>query len=124
MPQIDVTQKIIDITGNPIFDAPKRPSSPDEPPKPPEQMTVRSACIQALLTADEKATGQQKFDAFRLAQKIQEEDNVHLKSEDITTIKQAVGKIFVPVVIGRVWDALDPPKNLEVVDHADKRDKK
>jgi len=111
MPKIDVTKEVRDLEGNPIFGPPGAPVEIDGEPTPPQKMTVRSACIQALLTADERDSGTQKFEAFRLAQKIQEDDNPHFKSEEIARLKKAVGKIFIPVVVGRVWDYLDPPKD-------------
>jgi len=108
MPTIDVTQKVLDLEGAPIKDPPKEPGGPKT------EMTIRSACIQALMNADAKATGDEKFKAFMLAQRIHEEDNPHFDVKEITTIKNAVGKLFVPVVIGYVWNILDPPKPKEV----------
>lgn len=108
MPTIDVTQKVLDLEGEPIKDPPKKPGDPQT------EMTIRSACIQALMNSDAKATGDEKFRAFMLAQRFHEEDNPHFDSKEITTIKNAVGKLFVPVVIGFVWNVLDPPKPKEV----------
>lgn len=102
MPKIDVTQELLDMNENPIMGPPS--TAKDGTPTP---MTVRSACIQALLTADEKQTGQHKFDAYQLAQKIQEEDNPMIEAQKIQVIKDAVGRVFFPIIIGRVWDALE-----------------
>lgn len=103
MPKIKVTTEIIDLAGNPIVSPPKNPGEKPEP------LTLRAASIQALMGADDKATGDQKFKVFMLAQRIHEEDEPTLKSEEITLVKNAVGKLFFPLVVGRVWNLLDPP---------------
>ncbi len=103
MPKIDVTQKLCDLDGNDIMGPPPKQGDPPAP------MTVRSALIQALTSTEESQTGQQRYNSFRLAQRTHENDNPHFKAEDVKFIKDAVGKVFFPIVVGVVWDILDPP---------------
>lgn len=71
-------------------------------------MTLRSACVQALTAPNENQTGDEKFKNFCLAQRITERDNVALSAEEITNLKALTGAIFIPIVVGRVWEMLDP----------------
>lgn len=101
MPKINVTQVILDMNGSPLMGPPAKKDAKPEP------MTVRTACMQALLSTDEKQTGSHKFDCYRLATKILEEDTPMIEAQDIMLIKESVGKLFYPIVVGRVWDALE-----------------
>jgi len=72
-----------------------------------QDLTLASAAKQALLVLDEKATGQQKYDHYVLAMKIANGGDVTLKSEEISTIKEVIGKYMYPVVVGQAWDLLE-----------------
>lgn len=99
MPKVNLTAEILDLEGEPLI-IPGRENTK-------KTMTIRHACVQALTVADESDTGIQKFERFQLAQKISKEDAPNLKAEEISTIKAAVGKFFFPVIVGRVWNALE-----------------
>ena len=49
-----------------------------------------------------------KFRRYQLAQKIYEAKDVSLKAEEIALIKEAVSATMTPVVVGRVFEAIDP----------------
>jgi hypothetical protein len=78
-----------------------------------EPMTVRLAATRALSAAfrdEQDLDGEKKFERFHLALKITDEDKPALTVEEIVLIKKLVGKMFGPVVIGRMWAILDPPE--------------
>ena len=76
-----------------------------------EPITLRSACIDALLSnpPDDKAGGQEKVRRFELAQKLNnvKETEFDISVEDISLIKSMAGKTFVTVVVGRMYEALE-----------------
>jgi len=82
-------------------------------------LTIVEACKNALLVADEKSTGQDKYTAYKIATKLDTAKNhtVELTAEEITKIKEAIGKYMFPMVVGLVWDALegveDEPEELK-----------
>lgn len=93
--KIEISPQILGLDGAPLL----------------EGFTVKEAMIQSLVTAlpgDERLTGMQKFEAFNLATKINSADNfVDLSIEDMKLIKDRSGKMFSPVAMARVWQALE-----------------
>jgi len=84
-----------------------------------EIWTLGDACKNALLSYDEKASGNEKYEAFQLSMKIDSApaDGVDLKAEEITKIKNAVGRTGFPLLVGIVWNLLegkDPYKSVKV----------
>ena len=82
-------------------------------------LTLAKACRNALFTTDEKATGDEKYTNYVLGMKVGEGGTVDLKAEEITTIKESVGKHMFPIVVGPVWFILEgkvppgyPDKNI------------
>ena len=71
------------------------------------ELTLGGAAKQALLVSEEKQTGQEKYDNYVLATKVAEGGEVTLKSEDISKIKEVIGKYMFPVVVGQAWDLLE-----------------
>lgn len=64
----------------------------------------------ALLSNSEKDNTDQKIKKYKLAMDCVA-DEVDLRAEDIALIKECVGKQFPPLVVGRVFDAIDPEDN-------------
>lgn len=105
---MDLNQPIIDFDGKPI------PLS-DEEGKAVGEMTFAKAIQRALLShlqGDESLPGEKRFRLFHLAMKV---DSVakgsigdKLRAEDIVEIKGRVGKAFSPLIVGRVWEMLEP----------------
>ena len=78
--------------------------------KPGRDLTLGRACINALLTdiPNERQTGTQKFDRFKLAMRLgNEEDPIEITAEDITMIKAQVGKVYFTYTVGLVWSVLE-----------------
>ncbi len=72
-----------------------------------KDLTLAGAAKQALLVLDDKQTGEQKYDHYCLATKVVNGGEVNLKSEEISTIKEVIGKYMYPVVVGQAWDLLE-----------------
>jgi len=91
--KIDFTKALLTIKGAPI----KSSSEPDAP-----DLTLQDAAVNALLMPAEKgATFDQSANAFKLALRISNSPaDCDVKSEEISQIKQAIGRIYGPIVCG------------------------
>ena len=75
-----------------------------------EPFTLRAAVAGALLSqpSGENMTGQQKYRRYKLAFMIMEaQGEVELAAEDVAEIKTATGAVYLPLVVGQVWDLLE-----------------
>ena len=72
-----------------------------------QDLTLANAAKQALLVLDDKQTGEQKYENYCLATKVVAGGDVTLKSEEISKIKEAIGKYMYPIVVGQAWDLLE-----------------
>jgi len=77
-------------------------------------ITLLSVCTDALLAQypDERLQGTEKARRYRLALRLSEGE-VDLKVEDVALLKDLVGKSFGPLVVGQVWDILDPAEECD-----------
>jgi hypothetical protein len=77
----------------------------------PIDLTLGRAAAHALCASfeDERnISGEKKFERGMLAVKVRDATDVELKSEQVTIIKQALAKLYGPVVIYRAYPLLDP----------------
>jgi hypothetical protein len=83
-----------------------------------EKASLRKLLINALLTPAVEKTpqglqqevieGKEKFERYELARKIKDaKDEIEYKSEDITTLKNCVGKLYNALIVGLVYDMLE-----------------
>jgi hypothetical protein len=73
-----------------------------------EKLTLADVAINALLSLEDKTSGEEKFKRYALSKKIHENTNsVDLKVEEITLIKEMIGKIYAPLIVGQTWDMLE-----------------
>ncbi|MCK4577943.1 MAG: hypothetical protein KAU50_04085, partial [Candidatus Marinimicrobia bacterium] len=75
-----------------------------------EPMTVRLAAIRALTASfrdEQNLAGDEKITRFHLALRITDEDKPELKAEGIVLIKTLVGKMYGPIIVGRMWTILE-----------------
>lgn len=96
--KIDVTQTLLALNGEKLRGDDGQP------------VTLRSVCINALMTtleADGNLTGEDKLAAYTLAKQIQDEDQPDLRVEDLTKLKERIGKCYSPAVVGPVYAVLD-----------------
>lgn len=108
MAKINLKSQILrDLAGEPIY--PNRVENGmlvEDKSKP--ALTIANLIVTNLIGEDAKATPEERFNNFRLASKIKDtEDEVELSIEELATIKKKVGENPMPLVVGRVWEALE-----------------
>jgi hypothetical protein len=109
--KIDVTQQLLELDGTPMVTGKQICRTCGQGVSDKEPLTVRWAATKALTATfrDEPSLpGDEKVARFHLALKVTREDQLDLKAEDVVLIKQLVGKMYGPVVVGQVWSILDP----------------
>jgi len=77
----------------------------------PDKPTIKSAVMGSLinvLRGDETLAAEQKVKMFELAMRIHGAEQIELTAEDVSLIKERVGKAYPPMVVGRVFQAIDP----------------
>lgn len=98
--KVNLTEQFMTLKGEPIIE---RDQEGNE-----TAVTLKHVCVHALL-AQSQETPQQKFENYRLASRIQDADEIELGADDITKLKQLIGKLFPPLYVGNAWLLLDPP---------------
>lgn len=59
---------------------------------------------------DERRSGEDKYAAYKLADRIRNATGaIDVKVEQVTLIKQRIGKAYPPAIMGQCWDLLEPP---------------
>ncbi len=77
-----------------------------------QDMTVRKALEIACLSADpaKYKTGDQKYEIYQMLRRISTKDEaLDLEAKDVVLLKELIGAIYGPAVVGSVYDLLDPP---------------
>lgn len=100
--KLDVTQEIKQRNGDPMIDNDGTGKTVNA--------NVRNALINALeasLKADQSDAPKKKYERSKLADKIYDNDTVELTSEEVTLIKERVGKVFGAYVVKYLWDLLE-----------------
>lgn len=74
-----------------------------------ELMTLETVLVQALLMTDEKENPNMdvKYKRYRLCKKISGAKEVDLTSEEVVMLKDLVGRAFVTLISGQVYDLLE-----------------
>ena len=107
---INVTQQLQDLDGTPMVTGKQLCQVCGQIVGENEPLTVRVTAVRSLsanFRDEEGLAGEEKVKRFHLALKITDEDEPDLKAEDIVLIKKMVGKMYGPVVVGRMWAILD-----------------
>ena len=71
-------------------------------------LTLKKVCIFALVNND-AGDGQTKFNRWTLAQKLQafvSSDDIDLTPEEVSTLRECIGKIYLPMVVGPAFKLL------------------
>ena len=68
---------------------------------------VSANALLAITDADKDMTGATKVERYDLAMRVVK-GQVKLKTEEIATIKAAIGKHYAPLIVGQAWRMLDP----------------
>ena len=96
--KINFQQEILGMDGKPLKD--EKDAS----------LLLENIAVNALLAAtqDDKADGVAKAKRFALAMKINNvTEPVEVTAEEITMIKDLVGKVYMTLVVGRAYDLLE-----------------
>lgn len=108
--KIDFTQALMTLEGAPLEVTAQACPTCDRPEET-TTMTLRSVCINALLsqTRDEvNLSGDEKVRRYKLALQITNEDVPDLPLKDVALLQELVGKLYAVLVVGQVWKLLDP----------------
>ncbi len=107
--KIDFTQKLVNLRGKPL----KHNDKDDKE----VQTTLRDVCSEAMLAVtdkDKNEGGKARYERWELAGKIINTGNVvELKTEEISTIKERVGMIYGPAIVGPVYDLLEKKEEIK-----------
>lgn len=96
--KVDVTQIIRDLSGQPLAGKP-------------EDATLRKVCLEVLmntLRGDESMSGAGKAQLYALGMRIHSEDHPDLSAEDLSLVKDRIGRAYAPLVVGQAYALLDP----------------
>lgn len=100
--KIDFEQKILQLNGEGI----KTETG--------ESFTLRNACVVSLdaMTEDiKRLSADDKYLRGNLAARIyRTKEPINLKAEEISVLKDVVGKIYGPHIVHEAWNLLDPPE--------------
>lgn len=98
--KIDTTLALVDLDGAPINGEGQKPA------------TLGSALIMALTAqyaGEQDLSGEEKFKRYEIALRLSKGGKaVEASAEDVALMKQLAAKAFPPLVMGRIWDAIDP----------------
>ena len=100
--EIDVTTPIVDLDGKPIT----MDGKPDGVP-----LTLRTVAENALLATyqdEHELSGDKKVERMVLAQQIHAASKIDLTAENVTLLKQLIGKAYGPLIVGRAIAIVDP----------------
>jgi hypothetical protein len=68
--------------------------------------TLKLAIVNALLSPVQKESGTDKVKKYELAKKVYTSDEVDLNEDEIKLIKDRVGEVFPPIIVGQVNEML------------------
>ncbi len=74
-------------------------------------LTLAGVAIGALCNLTEKdraMTGEKKFELYVLAVIIKQGGEIDLKAKDIMLLKDRIGQINTPLIVGRAYELLEP----------------
>ena len=107
---LNVDTVLLDLKGKPI----QTPISNTDPQNPQlEDFTLGAAIIGAMMMQieeDRSADGKSKLSLYRIAQAVSVGGEVEFSTEELAEIKKRVGKGYTPLVVGAIYDMIDPPK--------------
>ena len=75
-----------------------------------QPITFRKVVTEVLMTPQDpakKQRGEEKYKLFKIAMKIQENDEVDLDIDELKLIKDTVGELSPPLVVGKIYDILE-----------------
>lgn len=123
--KIDFNYKFMNFDGSIIPERPDEPEVVDGKPvikdgkpvmKKSPPFTLRTACVNVLTMREmdergraKEMSGKDKVKRYELAKKIYKSTGlVDLQSEEITLLKELIGRIYPPITVGQSYEILDP----------------
>lgn len=94
----DVTKVLVSMSGEPLKESVNGVAV---------DITLRTVIVNALLSPVEKDSGMKKMEKEELARKIYQNDSVDLTIEDVKLIKDCIGELYAPIVVGQCWRFLE-----------------
>lgn len=67
---------------------------------------VRTAIVNAILSPVQNEKGVDKVRKYELAKKIYANDEVDLNEDEIKLIKDRVGELYAPIIVGQLYELL------------------
>ena len=96
--KINVTQKLQTINGDVLVDTDEKGEA--------VAATLRMAIVNALLSPVQKENGMEKAKKFDLALTIYNNDEVELDEHAIVLIKERIGELYPPLIVGQIYNIL------------------
>jgi hypothetical protein len=96
--KIDLDALILDLHGKPLPNGGDASMTLGE--------TIATAMI-AIAPDDQSLSGDEKMRMFRLAQLAVKGGAQDIKTEDLAMLKTRVGKMYGPLIVGRVYDLIE-----------------
>jgi len=71
--------------------------------------TLKLAIINSVLAPvqNKNESGVEKVKKYELAKKVYANDEIDLTAEEITLIKQRVGEVYAPLLVGQIFEMLE-----------------
>lgn len=78
-----------------------------------DKLTLKVVCRNALL-ADLRVDPIEKFSRFKIAYKVEEGGEQEFSVDDVKKMKDCIGEVFPPLIMGQAWRLLDSKCELEL----------
>jgi hypothetical protein len=116
---IDFTQLLIGVDGKALFQGGDDclPQPADKPPLIPGRTCSKSdlslsdvsvGALESMLESDRNEDAKKRFERDLLARKVYKQSAIVLSAEEVTLIKDRIGKAYGPSIVGAAWPLLDP----------------
>lgn len=96
---VDVSRNLVQMNGNPLMDTNEKGEA--------VEATVKTAIVNAVLSPVQNEKGIDKVKKYELAKRIyQVEGEIELTPEEVVLIKDRVGELYTPLIVGQVLELL------------------
>lgn len=105
--KINFDAQLYDLDNRPIFEG-----KPDEQ----KEVTLKTVSINAMLTPTSPGpnqpseNGRSKLKNYKLAKNINKGGIVELEAEEISSLKEKIGKIYSAIIVGSAYELLENPE--------------
>lgn len=103
---VNVNQVLKTITGVTMQDIAEEIDENGETVKVAVDATVKTAIVNAVLSPVQSDKGIDKIKKYELAKKVYASDEVDLNEDEIKLIKDRVGEVYIPIIVGQIYELL------------------